>query len=219
MNSLEGVLQYRLEHRRGDLPPDAVLDPLFRWFRACRSRGLIGRDPARYDGLAFGNISVRAATGFVISGTQTGGRESLGPDDLAWVLDFDAAHNRLTATGPARPSSEAMTHGQVYRALPAVNAVIHVHSPEIWARAAALGLPVTGRAAGYGTPEMAAEVERLLAPPAGVPGMIVMGGHVDGVISYGADMDTAGELLLAALARASARSGRGGRASRGSAHA
>ncbi len=207
MHRSEGVIQYRLDYRRGALPPDVGLAALFRWFRRCRGHDLIGQAPGRYDGLAYGNVSMRAGTGFVITGTQTGGHASLAPEDLAWVLDFDAAHNRLTATGPARPSSEAMTHGQVYRALAAAGAVIHVHSPAIWQQAAALGLPTTAATAAYGTPAMVAEVERLLAPPAGVPGLIVMGGHEDGVISYGADMDAAGRLLLDTLARATAPTG------------
>jgi ribulose-5-phosphate 4-epimerase/fuculose-1-phosphate aldolase len=205
MTDTEGVIRYRLDHRPGPLPAGVELDGLLRWFGRCREQGLIGRDPARYDGLAYGNISVRAARGFVISGTQTGGRPALGPHDLAWVEDLDAAANRLRASGPARPSSEAMTHGQVYRALASVNAVIHVHSPLIWRRARALGLPVTAAAAAYGTPAMAAEVRRLLQRrDAADAGVLAMGGHQDGVLAYAPDMDAAGELLLATLARAQA---------------
>ncbi len=203
MNEADGVIKYRLDYQPGPLPPAGCIDELFRWFGRCRELRLIGQDPARYGGFAFGNVSCRAATGFVVSGTQTGGRRTLGVEDLAWVETFDVAGNWLVAGGPCRPSSEAMTHGQIYRALPAVNAVIHVHSPLIWDRARALGLALTARSAAYGTPEMANEVARLLqACPSRDTGLFVMDGHEDGVVAYGPRMDTAGALLLDALARA-----------------
>lgn len=198
MAETEGVIQYRLDHRPGELPAGPDYRGLFDWFRRCRELGLIGRDPARYDGYAYGNISVRAARGFVISGTQTGGKPALQEQDLAWVTDFDLAGNRLHATGPTRPSSEAMTHGVVYRESPLVGAVIHVHSPEIWRASARLGLPCTAAEAGYGTPAMADEVAALLSRQAD-GGVLVMGGHEDGVIAYGRDMETAGTRLMEVL--------------------
>jgi len=211
MTKSEGVVKYRLSYAVGELPPDADLEGLFRWFRRCRAEGLIGQDPDRYDGIAYGNISQRLAPGFVISGTQTGGKTALGARDLAWVTACDALGNRLEARGPARPSSEAMTHAQVYQMLAGANAVIHAHSPLIWHNAAPLGLPRTADSAAYGTPAMAAEVARLLtAAPAGDSGLLVMGGHEDGVVAYGRDMDSAGERLLTTLAKARARAEAGG---------
>ena len=204
MTESEGVIRYELDFRPGNLPPETDISLLCHWFARCRELGLIGQDPGLYDGYAYGNISVRAGRGFVISGTQTGGKATLTAEDLAWVQDFDPARNRLRATGPARPSSEAMTHGQIYRALPAAAAVIHAHSAVIWRRAGALGLPLTAPEAGYGTPAMAAEVGRLLASATSDSGGFAMGGHEDGVAVYAADMDTAGGLMLDLLARASA---------------
>ena len=203
MKESEGVVQYRLDYRHGDLPATVDLQPLFDGFARCRRHGLIGQDPVRYDGLAFGNISCRAPAGFVISGTQTGGRRTLLPGDLAWVEEFDLDNNCLTASGPAHPSSEAMTHGQIYRELPAVNAVVHVHSPLIWRHAQALGLPLTAASAGYGTPAMAREMRRLLHRPGlGDRGIIAMGGHEDGLVVFAPDMNSAEALLFAALADA-----------------
>lgn len=204
MPQSEGVIRYRLDYRPGQLPSGADLAGLFRCFKRCREQGLIGRDPGRYDGFAYGNISVRADRGFVISGTQTGGNTVLTRADLAWVQEFDPAHNRLRAAGPARPSSEAMTHGQIYQALPTATAVVHAHSVAIWRRAEALGLPLSAPEAGYGTPEMAAEVRRLLASQRSDCGGLAMGGHEDGVLVYAADMDTACDLMLDLLARAGA---------------
>jgi hypothetical protein len=204
MAESEGVIRYRLEYLPGNLPQELDLSGLLLWFGRCRALGLIGQDPERYDGFAYGNISIRANLGFVISGTQTGGNASLSPQDLAWVQDFDPAQNRLKATGPAQPSSEAMTHGQIYRASPVANAVIHAHSGLIWRQARRLGLALTSPEVGYGTPGMAAEVERLLGLESVDFGAFAMGGHEDGVVAYAADMDTAGRLMLDLLGRATA---------------
>ena len=196
MTETEGVIRYRLDYRRGPLPPDLPLSDLFHWFTQCRGKDLIGRDPKLYDGFAYGNISLRADPGFVISGTQTGAKPGLSADDLSWVRQIDPAHNRLSATGPARPSSEAMTHGQVYLTLPAARAVIHVHSSLIWRQAQRLGLALTAAEAGYGTPAMATEVERLLRSSEAKRGAFAMGGHEDGIVAYAEDMDSAGGLIL-----------------------
>ncbi len=200
----DGVIQYRLDFHPGPLPPEIRPERLFYWFAQCRRQGLIGRDPARYDGYAYGNISIRCARGFVISGTQTGGQNHLQSNDLSWVTAFDVGANSLTATGPARPSSEAMTHGQIYRARTSVNAVIHVHSPRLWRQAAALGLAVTPPEIGYGTPAMADAVAGRLAASTSTTGMLSMGGHEDGILAYAPDIDSAGRILSAALARAEA---------------
>ena len=202
MTEVEGVIKYRLDYAPSALPDDTNLDGLMRWFRRCRERELIGRDAKRYDGYAYGNISVRAPRGFVISGTQTGGEPTLSATQLAWVIDFDIGANWLQAGGPARPSSEAMSHGQVYRTLPHVGAVIHVHSPVLWRSAADLALPTTLPSAAYGTPAMAAAVKAvLLARRDHSGGVFAMGGHEDGIIAYGSGIDDAGRRLFDCLAR------------------
>ena len=202
MTETEGVIRYRLDYSPGALPPEVPLSALFHWFAQCREKDLIGRDPTRYDGFAYGNISLRADPGFIISGTQTGAKPGLSANDLSWVREVDPAHNRLSATGPAHPSSEAMTHGQVYLTLPAADAVIHVHSRLIWRQALRLGLAQTAAAAGYGTPAMATEVERLLRSAAANSGAFAMSGHEDGIVAYAENMDVAGRLLLDLLKRA-----------------
>ncbi|MCB1803320.1 MAG: class II aldolase/adducin family protein [Gammaproteobacteria bacterium] len=203
MTGAEGVTKYRLQHEASALPPNLRTERLSHWFRRCRERALIGRDPDRYDGYAYGNISQRHSPGFIISGTQTGGEPALRPELLAWVLDFDIDNNWLHACGPARPSSEAMTHGQVYRARPDVGGVIHVHSPLLWHAAASLGIATTPADVAYGTPDMARAVEKLLRTNAGgTAGLFCMGGHEDGLFAYGRDLDAAGDRLFSALDKA-----------------
>ena len=195
----EGVIKFSLEFR--ETPPVEFpgLEAVEQCRRKFRALGLIGgRDPQRYDGLGFGNISHRLAPGsdaFIISGTQTGHLDSMGDESYALVTDCDPARNRLVAEGAIRPSSEAMTHAVIYRQLPRAQAVIHVHSPKIWRHAAELGLPQTARDVPYGTPEMAAEMERLLAVGMGEWHTISMAGHEDGIITWGETLQAAtGEL-------------------------
>jgi ribulose-5-phosphate 4-epimerase/fuculose-1-phosphate aldolase len=84
-----------------------------------------------------------------------------------------------------------MTHAVIYRQLLRVQAVIHVHSPDIWSRAEALGLPQTAREVPYGTPEMATEMQRLIASGMGGWHTISMAGHEDGVITWGETLEAA----------------------------
>jgi hypothetical protein len=201
----EGVIKFRLEHHEGGLPPDAEPESLTRWFAICRALELIGQDPRRYQGAAYGNISQRQPQGFLITGTQTGGKTALGAHDIAWVRDIDIDTNRVISQGPRRPSSESLTHGQLYALLPEVRFIIHVHSPLIWRQARRLGLPATDPLAAYGTPAMAREVERLArGTPVAEQGIISMGGHEDGIVVFGGHAEQAGLRLLRLYRRACA---------------
>ncbi|BAN69507.1 conserved hypothetical protein [endosymbiont of unidentified scaly snail isolate Monju] len=203
----EGVIRFRLEHTNGPLPGWAEPGEILAWFRRCQALGGIGRyPPERYQGAAFGNISQRGPEGFLITGTQTGGQQALTPGDIAWVKYCDIQENRVVSQGPARPSSESMTHGQLYTLDAGVGFVIHIHDPLLWRQADRLELPVTDPAAEYGTPAMAREVERLMAMPATREGGIfAMGGHEDGLVIFGTDAEQAGLRLLALYRRACAR--------------
>ena len=203
MTETEGVIKYRLDYTPAPAMDAAGLRDLIDWHARCRALGVVGRDPDRYLGYAYGNLSRRLEQGFVVSCTQTGGKSTLTPDDYAVVLDCDFERNRVCARGPAKPSSEALTHGAVYAADDAVCAVIHGHTPLIWRRAEALGLPVTPADVAYGTPEMASAVHDQVLRLGG-RGLLVMGGHEDGVIAYGPDLDVAGALFAAAMRGAAA---------------
>lgn len=213
MAEREGVIRFDLR-----FTPTAAIDPPERavlegWRIVLRRLGLVGRDPARYEGYGFGNLSHRlppldappGARPFLVSGTQTGGEARLGPEGFSRVVSWDAAAHRLDAEGPVRPSSEATTHAAVYDADPAVGAVFHVHAPEPWRRAPELGLPVTRDGVEYGTSAMAEEVRRLFRDAQlGEIGVFAMAGHEDGLVAFGRDAGEAGERIVACLARASA---------------
>jgi L-ribulose-5-phosphate 4-epimerase len=207
MAEREGVVKYQLEFSDGPAPEAYQVAELIAWRTLLYRLRLIGEDPARYEGVGFGNVSQRlgenAGTAFVISGTQTGREERLTPRDFCRVSAFDSARNWLRAEGPVAPSSEALTHAALYASDAGIHCVLHGHSPEIWNTAAALGLPSTAREVPYGTPAMADEMLRLLRESElRSAGIFVMAGHEDGVIAFGPSVATAGAVLATTLARA-----------------
>jgi hypothetical protein len=62
---------------------------------------------------------------------------------------------------------------------------------------------VTDETVAYGTPEMAKEVRRLITNMAS-PGIFSMGGHEDGVFTFGRSLAEAGQLMVHELVRARA---------------
>jgi ribulose-5-phosphate 4-epimerase/fuculose-1-phosphate aldolase len=198
----EGVIRFQLEHSPAPAPQHPAIADLQAWHTRLHALHVIGRDPERYGGYAFGNMSVRGeAGGFIVSGTQTGGLARLQPQHYAEVTDYDIDANRVRSHGPIQPSSECMTHAAVYASDPAIQAVIHVHSPELWQACERLYLRSTAREIGYGTPAMAHAVADIIQSSCHPQqGILCMGGHEDGVIAWGESVEQAGTLLLDTLA-------------------
>ena len=207
----EGVIKYCLVFQAETFP---IAPFLLTQINNCRSKSkqlqLIGQEPHRYDGYGYGNISIRLcenSSEFLISGTQTGACEILSATDIACVTEIDTKQNTLCAKGETEPSSEAMTHGVLYQLSSNINAVVHVHSPDIWSCSDAIGLANTAQDIPYGTPEMAAAVTNLAASllsAHGFPFVFVMKGHEDGVVVAGETMQQCTNLLLELLERAKA---------------
>jgi hypothetical protein len=194
----EGVIRFNLDFTQAPPPPDEDVAGLIHWHSKLHDLGLIGQDPDRYDGYAYGNLSCRHATGgFLISATQTGGKDMLLAGDFCHVTAWNIEENSVTAHGPRPPSSESLTHGMIYRLDPGIHVVFHVHAPGIWRNAGKLGIPLTARHIPYGTPDMAREIGRLFEDTqVAARGVIAMGGHEDGIISFAATHERAGQLLL-----------------------
>ena len=133
----EGVIKFELTFTAAPPLAEEQLREISAWRRILWLLGLTGRDPARYDGLGYGNVSLRLPPfdappkrrSFVVSGTQTGGLPELGPEHYAVVTGCDPENNRVAAEGPIRPSSEALTHGALYALDAALRCVLHVHCP------------------------------------------------------------------------------------------
>jgi len=178
------------------------IEDLEAWRVELLRRGLIGQAAGRYGGLGFGNLSKRLDHGtFLISGSQTGHLRGLTPAEYARIIDFSPERNWVRSVGLTKPSSEALTHLAIYQSLPAAQYVFHAHSPEIWNRRHELNIPSTHPKAEGGTVAMFYEVAMLLQDHAvSQRGILAMGGHEDGIVTWGQTANQAGTVLLQFLA-------------------
>jgi len=205
MAEQEGVIKFQLSYQPMALPPTANIAEINAWRTLCVQLGMLGQHPARYDNYGFGNISQRLGQSaqFIISGTQTGGKKVLTAADYALVSLCQPQLNRIAASGPCKPSSEAMTHGQLYLLDQTIHFVIHAHCPAIWHCADRLNIPQTRAEIPYGTVAMAAEVGRLFVETTVVQQRIfTMAGHEDGVVTFGNTAAAAFQVLAEYYAQA-----------------
>ncbi|MCG8673351.1 MAG: hypothetical protein MI867_28435, partial [Pseudomonadales bacterium] len=78
-----------------------------------------------------------------------------------------------------------------------------VHCPEIWRCHEMLRLPHSSEDVRYGTPELAAEIKAMMEEGAfDNCQLMVIPGHEDGVISFGATAEQAGHEVVKVLASA-----------------
>lgn len=209
----EGVVQFAYSLSQGTATP---LQPdLLAWRELLVRAQLIGQDPDRYGGYAYGNLSARlAATGagarissdaqglFIVSASQAAHRAHNDPATWTTIDSFNLERFWVEARGELPPSSETMTHAMIYSAEPNARFVFHAHSPEIWRNADALQLPATPADVPYGSPQMSQAVIDLLAANLSRPLVFVTLGHEDGVFALGPTARDAGGLLTSYLARA-----------------
>jgi ribulose-5-phosphate 4-epimerase/fuculose-1-phosphate aldolase len=192
----EGYVKYTADHTEA---PAAVAEiPLWKELDEARTRlydcGLIG---ALSNGVGFGNVSVKVKDGeFLVSGTATGNRRVLGSEGYCMVTAFDIDENRVTTSGPVKASAESMSHGAIYRACLSARVVIHIHSRKIFDGMLRDNYPRTPADAPYGTPEMARAIIACVKERGEVPGVIVMAGHDEGVIAWGASVKETLDLVL-----------------------
>ena len=196
----EGYIKFHCHWIQAEPIPPSELEEINHWRNHLYDLGLIG---VYQNGVGFGNISIRAtkSAGFIISGTQTGNLPILSEQHYTRVIDFDLAKNSLTCEGPVRASSESLTHAILYQTCAEANAVIHIHHPKLWNQLLDQ-VPTSSREVPYGTPEMAKEVTRLFADSdLQAKKILVMGGHQDGVVTFGENLDEAATILFAYLGK------------------
>ncbi|MGA7303378.1 MAG: class II aldolase/adducin family protein [Rhodothermales bacterium] len=199
-NDEKGYIQFTCEWE----PVEAVvydrLPELIKWRRLLFEERLVGVDA---QGVGYGNMSERvgATASFVITSTQTGHLDELDASHYAIVTDFDVHGNRVSCRGAIKASSESLSHAILYQAAPEIGAVIHVHDSESWERLRGR-VPTTHPAAEAGTVAMADEIERLMkSTDLASRGILVMGGHKDGLISFGRNIADAAAVMLRACGR------------------
>ena len=209
----EGVIKFRCAHRTLPLGEKALetFAPINAWREIFMRLGIVGADPGRYGGAGFGNLSARLPPfpgerhkrRFVITGTQTAKARDFGARHLCVIESYELKENAVASSGPVEPSSESMTHGTLYNLNPNIRYVFHAHAPLIWQRAGEMRLPTTNPKVAYGTPEMAFEAARLYRESdLSERRIMAMGGHEDGIITFGRNAAEAGNTMVDALARA-----------------
>ncbi len=193
----EGYIKFNCLLRDGTSGlSDKNYDQLNIWRNKLYELGLIGCYPGD---IGYGNISIRSGKGFIITGSATGCKDALTKDDYVAVDRYDFLSNEIQCTGRIRASAESLTHAAVYEASPETMAVIHIHSLDLWERYRGV-MPTTPSAAEYGTPEIALAV-RSLCMNKKITGneVIIMGGHKEGIIAFGNDLEDAGNKILRIL--------------------
>lgn len=206
----EGAIRFRYVLRApaaADALDAARFKRLAAWRQILKQLKLIGRATRRYDGFAFGNLSLRDNTNparFYITASQTSGAPRLLRRGVVRVDAWDAGRFEVTANGVAPPSSESITHGMVYAADARIGWIMHVHAPVIWRAAVQLELPATPEDVAYGSPAMASAVSALLKRHDARPLLFATLGHEDGIFACGASADDTGAALVRALADACA---------------
>ena len=198
---VDGVIKFCSEHSYSDKGVPDLYEMIEAWRQVFWRLGLIGQDPARYEGAGYGNISLRCQAGFIISGTQTGHKPVLDRSDYALIMESDIEHNKVYSLGETRPSSESLTHAAIYCASTVVGSVVHVHSPLIWSVADCLDIVNTPESIAYGTPEMAKALARVIEKNE-KSNVAIMKGHLDGVIAWGDTIDSAGMEIVSLYALA-----------------
>jgi len=195
-----GSIKFNCTWIKADPMDDGLIKDLNGWRDKLYQAGLIGVND---EGIGFGNISIRyKKNSFIISGSGTGKLEKLSNENFTLVTEIDLDENSLVAKGPMIASSESLTHGVIYKHSKNVNAVMHVHNLALWVKLLKTH-PHTKAKVEYGTPAMAKEVIRLFdETPLPDHKIFGMGGHYEGVISFGKNLDEAGKILMDLLVQA-----------------
>ncbi|MCK5043613.1 class II aldolase/adducin family protein [Candidatus Pacearchaeota archaeon] len=174
--------------------PVSQLVEINKWRNKLHKLELIG---ANSKGVGFGNISIRSqGNEFIITGSATGHLRELDENHYVLVNKYNLLENSLTCKGPIKASSESLSHAVIYECSPKTNAVIHIHDIGMWEKYVDK-LQTTNKEVPYGTSDMANEIKRLFRESdVNYEKILVMGGHKEGVVSFGETLEEAGNILL-----------------------
>jgi len=111
----EGITKFEADHTARALDPrrfGALSCKLVAWRELLAKTQLVGRDPARYGGAGYGNVSARIGPpskgrgerSLLITGTQTGGLARVSLRDFCVVERYDYRRNWVRSTGSTEPS-------------------------------------------------------------------------------------------------------------------
>ena len=192
----EGYIKFNCEWEQKEF---RIPNVIFGQLETARTRlfelGLIGINS---DGIGFGNISVRSVdnSSFIITGSATGQFPKLKESNYALVTAYDFEKNFISCTGLTKASAESLTHAAIYEAIPEAGSVVHVHCLWLWEEIMNIH-PTTSAEIEYGTPEMAYAVKKLASGMSSESEkIIVMGGHREGILAFGLNLDEATAEIL-----------------------
>jgi ribulose-5-phosphate 4-epimerase/fuculose-1-phosphate aldolase len=191
----EGYIKFRCNWRKEAI---CIPEETFATLEKCRSDlyqlGVIGMYP---NGIGFGNISVKSSSdSFYITGSATGQFASLDKCHYAEVLSYSFTENRINCAGLTKASAESLTHAAVYEAVEEACAVVHIHCLSLWEKLLN-NYPTSSPEIEYGTPEMAIAVQELAKDAATQENkIIVMGGHREGILGFGRNLEEATNEIL-----------------------
>lgn len=171
--------------------PESIYKELEKFRRILFDYRLIGV----YDcGIGYGNISMRIEDSdkFIITGSATGSFQELDIAQYVRVDEVEVETNSVYCSGEINASSETMSHAVVYKSNARINVVVHVHNKAMWEKYLNV-LPSTTIASAYGTPEIAKEISELIISDSGI---LITGGHEEGIIAYSADLEGATNIVL-----------------------
>lgn len=188
----KGIIKFECFHEYQELDKTQELADLIRYRNVAHQKRYIGVYP---NGIGYGNISQRTREDFLISGSATGMISRAGREHFSLVKKWDFRKNQLWCEGNIKASSESMTHAVIYENQSKVQAVLHIHSSELWKKHYQ-HLPSTSADIEYGTPEMAIAVADLInAHRLNESGIFLMKGHQDGIVAYGNSLSKVLELI------------------------
>lgn len=193
---MEGVVKFNCHwSQSGFAISDEQYEIINYWREILFNMDLIG---AYENGVGYGNISMRISgtNQFIITGSATGEIPDLEPGHYVKVVSFNIDDNAVQCVGPLKASSESLTHAAIYLADPDVNAIIHVHSIDLWNKLI-YKVPTTNPAMDYGTVGLAKDIIRLFSESDVIEKrIIVMAGDRAGILTFGNDMDEAVNVLM-----------------------
>jgi len=187
----EGVIKFKYvcEDNRFRIPGDAfdIINPVR---LLLKEKDYVGQYP---DGISYGNVSIRdnESNEFYITASDTGKLVYTEPENYVKVVDCDLVNNLCRYKGRALPSSESLSHYIIYTYCADVKAVVHIHNKELWLKLKKK-VPTTSASVAYGTIEMVNEIINLMQNTnLKNEKIVVMGGHEDGLISFGSSIEEA----------------------------
>lgn len=189
----DGVIKFNCDWINKPLSVNVPKELLF-WRDKMHQLQLIGE----YEDvkIGYGNISFKTDHGFLISGTQTGNIYPIKESDFSLVTAYDVELNKICCEGNVKASAESLTHAAIYSADSSIKAVIHIHNQVLWDNLID-EVPTSNRDVAYGTASMAEEIKRLFRETkVSEDKIIVMGGHQEGLITFGENLEIAGKVIL-----------------------